>query len=92
MANYLMNLHSPPFARAVATGSNFLLHRDRVDRTNHRDDEVQVNIYSSAFDLGYSFIGVKRMALCYIAPPLYHPYLVSIVSGKPSLDCSPLLY
>ena len=27
---------SPPFARAVATGSDFLLHRDRVDRNNHR--------------------------------------------------------
>ena len=26
---------SPTFAQAVATGSDFLLHRDRVDRTNH---------------------------------------------------------
>ena len=36
MANYLVSAFgSPPFAQAVATGSDFLLHRDRVDRTNH---------------------------------------------------------
>ena len=40
IANYLMThlicSGSPPFARAVATGNDFLLHRDRVDRTSHR--------------------------------------------------------
>ena len=48
--------------------------------------KVKVNRYRSVFDLGYSFFSVKKNgSVLYLPSLLYHPYLVSILSGMPSL-------